>query len=59
MLTEKIILSIQELDSVKAQEIKTFLISDVWTVVDESNYQEDRYGNTIYAALYEDVEVRW
>lgn len=47
MLTEKNILSIQELDSVKAQEINSFLISDVWTVVDESNYQKDRYGNTI------------
>lgn len=47
MLTEKNILSIQELNSVKAQEIKSFLISDLWTVVDKSNYQQDRYGNTI------------
>jgi integrase len=47
MLAEKNILSIKELNSVKAQEQKTLLISDIWTVVDKSNYQEDRYGNTI------------
>lgn len=47
MLTEQNILSIQELNSLKDQEFKSFLFSDLWTVVDKSNYQEDRYGKTI------------
>lgn len=47
MLTEKNILSIKDLNSEKGQNKKYFLISDEWVVVDESNYQEDRYGNTI------------